>query len=163
MENTTVMVNPITQMSKAMSVVCREVEALIYSDKEAPMILILALERNPFYSADQLEEIWEVETNEPVDRQLIERFLGLHHLFGEEWHIVCLGHAIREINDQSRGESETREECELFGDTLDEVRDYWERRLADFNSKRAKEEAAAMAWLRRKGRLSNQQLGANAL
>lgn len=140
----------IEQQAASMSNICRDMEGMVCDNEDAAVVLIRALERNSFPSADELTAAWAAELDAPADRQMIELFLALHGLFGEGWHIIGAHYRMREQNNIVRKDvGETLEECPLYGDDVGEVRDMWADRFKNFDRKRAEEEAAAMAWLKR--------------
>ena len=112
------------------------------------IILIRALQRDTLPTAEELAEEWAVELDTEPNREMIELFLGLHRQFGDEWYITCAHYRMREVNADCRGD-ETAEECPLYGDDIEEVREMWADRFSAFDDKREDEEAAAKAWLKR--------------
>ncbi|MPS28823.1 MAG: hypothetical protein E2576_11990 [Alcaligenaceae bacterium] len=138
----------IETLATSMSEVCIGFERMVCNNEDASIILIRALQRDTLPTAEELAEEWAVELEAEPNREMIELFLSLHRQFGDEWYITCAHYRMREVNADCRGD-ETAEECPLYGDDIEEVREMWEDRFATFDVKRAKEEAAAMAWIAR--------------
>lgn len=138
----------IETLATSMSEVCIEAERMVCNNEDASIVLIRALQRDTLPTAEELAGEWAVELDTEPNREMIELFLCLHHQFGDEWYITCAHYRMREVNADCRGD-ETAEECPLYGDDIEEVREMWEDRFATFDVKRAKEEAAAKTWLKR--------------
>lgn len=138
----------IETLATSMSEVCIGFERMVCNNEDASIILIRALQRDTLPTAEELAEEWAVELDTEPNREMIELFLRLHRQFGDEWYITCAHCRMREVNADCRGD-ETAEECPLYGDDIEEVREMWEERFATFDVKRAKEEAAAIAWIAR--------------
>jgi hypothetical protein len=138
----------IEKLVARMSKVCRIFEEMVCTDESATVILIRAMQNNSGNTMDELAEKWESEFDTPSNREMIELFFELRRLLGEEWYVICAHVSMREENEDCRG-SETQEECPLYGDDIEEVRDMWADRFAHFDSRREKEQEIAKAWLKR--------------
>lgn len=146
----------IDELTTSMQSVCCELENMFTASeesKEAVVMLIRALQREPTATAEVLAEEWAVELGDhPVDDEAINMALELHRLFGAEWYVICAHFRMRERNEDCRGVGETVEDCPLLGDDVDEVREIWADHLSAFEGKRASEEAAARVWLARQAK-----------
>lgn len=144
----------IAQLATNMSEVCRKFERIASNsgqDKDAMVVLIRALERQPAATAETLTAEWVAEMGDhPVNEEAVSMALELRRLFGAEWYVTCAHYRMRENNENCRGEGD--EDLALYGDDVDEVCDMWSERFKSFDRKRAGEEAAAQAWLKRQAR-----------
>lgn len=118
--------------------------------EDAFVVLIRALKVKPLATVEDLSKVCAAELNEQVPDDVIELAVTLHGLLGPEWHVTALHFYLLDMNDGAR--DDIQEECPLYGDDIEEVRDYWERTFNQFDAKRAQEEAAARAWLERRAR-----------
>lgn len=141
----------IEQLATSMRTVCRKFDRFVCAsmkNAEAVLVLIRALERRPTPTAEVLAQEWADELGDhPVDGETINMALELHHLFGPEWYIICMHLRMREENVGARGEGD--EDFPLYGDDIQEVREMWEENFEAFDRKRAEQEEAARAWLKR--------------
>ncbi len=138
----------IEKLAASMSKICIETERMVCDNEDASIILIRAFQRDTVPTAEELADEWAAELDTPTNNEMIALFLFLYRQFGGEWYIICAHHRMREVNEDCRGD-ETAEECPLYGDDIEEVRDMWADRFSAFDRKREDEEAAAMAWLKR--------------
>jgi hypothetical protein len=144
----------IEQLAASMSDACRKFERIASNsgpDKDAMVVLIRALHRQPTATAAILAAEWVAELGDhPVNEEAVSMALELRRLFGAEWYVTCAHYRMRENNENCRGEGD--EDFALYGDDVEEVRDMWAERFESFDRKRAGEEEAAQAWLKRQAR-----------
>lgn len=126
----------IEQLAASMSEVCRKFERIANNsgqDKNAMVVLIRTLQRQPAASAETLAAEWTSKlADHPVNDEAISMALELHRLFGAEWHVVCAHYRMRENNRNCRGEAD--KDFTLYGDDIADVREMWAERFVSFDN-----------------------------
>jgi hypothetical protein len=120
------------------------------SGEEALVVMIRLLQENPVATIEELASALITELGEIADGDILSLVHCLHRLLGPEWYVAALHFYLLDVNDGCR--DDTREECPLYGDDVEEVRDYWQRTFDQFDANRAQEEEAARAWFDRRAR-----------
>lgn len=124
-------------------------EALGEERDEAWVVVVRALHSEA--TIGDLKAAWCKSLDMVPDDGLLSLTVTMYALLGPSWHLICVNRYLLQVNDDCR--DDTREECPLFGDTIEEVQTHWWERICnELDERLAEEEAAAERYRARKAK-----------
>lgn len=93
------------------------------------VVVVRTLHDNSAATVEDVKAAWYRELDFAPDQEIIELALTMHFLLGPDWHLICVNRYLLEENDDWR--DGTREECQMFGDSIEEVLTHWWKDISD--------------------------------
>lgn len=110
------------------------------------VVVVRTLHDNSEATVEDVKAAWYRELDFAPDQEIIELALTMHFLLGPDWHLICVNRYLLENNDDVRDKGLRREECPLFGDSIEEVLTHWWKATCDkFDEKQAAKAKAILA------------------